>query len=139
MSNTYLDWADRNFTHNGLEHKRHLLKRADCLEWLSKQALIPDEKYDLIFLDPPSFSNSKRMEEILDIQRDHVRLIEQSMRVLAEDGLLIFSTNLRKFKMDEEALSQFDLEDYTAHSLDPDFQRNARIHQCWKIRFKPQY
>ncbi|MEQ9566797.1 MAG: 23S rRNA (guanine(2445)-N(2))/(guanine(2069)-N(7))-methyltransferase, partial [Pseudomonadales bacterium] len=74
------------------------------------------------------------MEEVLDIQRDHVRLIEQSMRLLEDGGLLIFSTNLRNFKMDTEALSQFDLEDYTQSSLDPDFQRNHRIHQCWKLR-----
>lgn len=139
MSNTYLDWADRNFHLNSVEHKRHRLDRVDCLEWLSKQALIPDQKYDLIFLDPPSFSNSKKMEQVLDIQRDHVRLIEQSMRLLDEGGLLIFSTNLRKFKMDLDKLSQFELEDYTEESLDPDFQRNTKIHQCWKIRFQDAY
>ena len=134
MSNTYLDWAERNFAQNNIEQKKHRLERADCLEWLAKQSLIPDQKFDLIFLDPPSFSNSKRMEATLDIQRDHVRLIEQSMRLLEQDGLLIFSTNLRKFRMDTSALPHFDLLDYTEQTLDPDFQRNSRIHQCWKIR-----
>jgi len=76
------------------------------------------------------------MEEVLDIQRDHVRLIEQSMRLLEEGGLLIFSTNLRNFKMDTEALSGFETEDYSEASLDPDFQRNQRIHQCWKLRHR---
>jgi len=104
------------------------------LKFLQLQSLAPDEKFDLIFLDPPSFSNSKRMEEVLDIQRDHVKLIEQAIRLLEKGGLLIFSTNLRKFKMDTEALRGLDVEDYTLDSLDPDFQRNQRIHQCWKIR-----
>lgn len=136
MSNTYLDWSERNFRQNHLDLARHRLLRDDCLKFLHLQSLAPEEKFDLIFLDPPSFSNSKRMEEVLDIQRDHVRLIEQSMRLLEDGGLLIFSTNLRNFKMDTAALSQFELEDYTQSSLDPDFQRNQRIHQCWKLRHR---
>ena len=134
MSNTYLDWAERNFVQNNIEQKRHRLERVDCLEWLAKQSLVADQKFDIIFLDPPSFSNSKKMEATLDIQRDHVRLIEQSMRLLEQDGLLIFSTNLRKFRMDTSALSHFELEDHTEQTLDLDFQRNSRIHQCWKVR-----
>ena len=137
MSNTYLDWAERNFQYNDIDRKRHKLERVDCLEWLHFQSLVPDQKYDLIFLDPPSFSNSKRTENVLDIQRDHIRLIEQSMRLLDQEGELIFSTNLRKFKLDQEALRVFELEDYTQASLDPDFLRNSRIHQCWKITHKP--
>jgi 23S rRNA (guanine2445-N2)-methyltransferase / 23S rRNA (guanine2069-N7)-methyltransferase len=136
MSNTYLDWSERNFRQNHLDLNRHRLLREDCLKFLHLQSLAPEEKFDLIFLDPPSFSNSKRMEEVLDIQRDHVRLIEQSMRLLRDDGLLIFSTNLRNFKMDTSALERFDLEDHTQASLDPDFQRNQRIHQCWKLRHR---
>ena len=136
MSNTYLDWSERNFRQNHLDLARHRLLRDDCLKFLHLQSLAPEEKFDLIFLDPPSFSNSKRMEEVLDIQRDHVRLIEQSMRLLEDGGLLIFSTNLRNFKIDKDALSLFDLEDYTQFSLDPDFQRNQRIHQCWKLRHR---
>lgn len=139
MSNTYLDWAERNYAANDIDQRRHRLVRADCLEWLTNQALIPDQKFDVIFLDPPSFSNSKMMEGVLDIQRDHVRLITQAMRLLEQEGLLIFSTNLRKFRMDRDALSEFKLEDYTESSLDPDFKRNGRIHQCWKIRYQDSY
>lgn len=135
MSNTYLDWSERNFMHNHLDLSKHRLLREDCLKFLHFQSLVADEKFDVIFLDPPSFSNSKRMEEVLDIQKDHVKLIQQSMRLLEPDGTLIFSTNLRKFKMDNDALREFDVHNHTEASLDPDFQRNQRIHQCWKIRF----
>lgn len=134
MSNTYLDWSERNFRHNHMDLSKHRLMREDCLKFLQLQSIAPDERFDLIFLDPPSFSNSKRMEEVLDIQRDHVKLIQQSMTLLEPGGLLIFSTNLRKFKMDQDGLSEFELENSTESSLDPDFQRNQRIHQCWKIR-----
>jgi len=136
MSNTYLDWSERNFMHNHMDLSKHRLMREDCLKFLHLQSLAADEKFDLIFLDPPSFSNSKRMEEVLDIQKDHVKLIQQSMRLLETGGTLIFSTNLRKFKMNRDALQEFQLENHTDASLDPDFQRNQRIHQCWKIRFK---
>lgn len=134
MSNTYLDWSERNFMHNHMDLSRHRLLREDCLKFLHLQSLVADEKFDLIFLDPPSFSNSKRMDDVLDIQKDHVKLIQQSMKLLEPEGLLIFSTNLRKFKMNEDALQEFALENDTDASLDPDFQRNQRIHQCWKIR-----
>ena len=136
MSNTYLTWAERNFMLNHMDLSRHRLMREDCLKLLHRQSLSADEKFDLIFLDPPSFSNSKRMEEVLDIQKDHARLIQQTMCLLEKDGILIFSTNFRKFKMDVETLSEFELVDYTSKSLDPDFQRNQRIHQCWKVWHK---
>ena len=88
MSNTYLDWSERNFMHNRMDLSRHRLLREDCLKFLHLQSLAADEKFDLIFLDPPSFSNSKRMEDVLDIQKDHVRLIQQSMRLLESGGTL---------------------------------------------------
>ena len=133
MSNTYLNWAERNYRHNRIDRTRHRLLREDCLKFLERQSVDPDEKFDLIFLDPPSFSNSAKMDAVLDIQRDHVELIRQAMALLAEGGELIFSTNLRRFRMDQEALSAFVLGDDTQSSLDPDFQRNQRIHQCWRI------
>lgn len=136
LSNTYLDWARRNFLLNKLAKRDHRLKKEDCLEWLAVKSKRPLAKYDLIFLDPPSFSNSKSMESVLDIQRDHAKLIRQSMRLLERDGTLIFSTNLRKFKLDESGLEKFTIEDYSAKSLDPDFERNTKIHQCYLIRFK---
>lgn len=137
MSNTYLDWARRNFLSNRLNKEAHKLKREDCLEWMAKPSRKFIRHYDLIFLDPPSFSNSKKMDEVLDIQRDHVKLVKQCMRLLKAGGELIFSNNLRSFKLDHEALSQYDISDYHKPSLDPDFERNARIHQCYLIRHKP--
>ena len=129
MSNTYLDWAQRNFDLNKLSAKNHHLLRADCLKWLETDG----DKYDVIFLDPPTFSNSKKMDSVLDVQRDHGDLIRNSMAKLADDGVLIFSNNFRKFKMDELTLRQFDCENITPQTLDMDFERNPRIHNVWKI------
>ena len=88
----------------------------------------------MILLDPPSFSNSKRMEDVLDIQADHVTMIHHVMRALAEDGTLIFSNNLRSFKLDYDALKDYTIQDISAQTIDQDFQRNAKIHQCWLIK-----
>ena len=131
MSNTYLDWAQRNYQRNGLDKAAHQLVRADCLQWLDGET--ESQTYDVIFLDPPTFSNSKKMETVLDIQRDHPQLIRQAMAKLAPAGTLIFSNNFRRFKMDELIARQFDCENITAQTLDPDFQRNQRIHNVWSI------
>lgn len=130
MSNTYLNWARKNFALNGLSESRNRLEQADCLKWLEEN----DQLFDLILLDPPSFSNSKRMEDVLDVQRDHVSMIHQAMRALSEEGTLIFSNNLRSFKIDEAALSAYRIENITAKTIDEDFKRNAKIHQCWLIK-----
>jgi 23S rRNA (guanine2445-N2)-methyltransferase / 23S rRNA (guanine2069-N7)-methyltransferase len=130
MSNTYLNWARKNFALNGLSESRNRLEQADCLKWLEGN----DQLFDLILLDPPSFSNSKRMEDVLDVQRDHVSMIHQAMRALSEEGTLIFSNNLRSFKIDEAALSAYRIENITAKTIDEDFKRNAKIHQCWLIK-----
>ena len=132
MSNTYLDWSRHNFRLNGIDLDAHQLVRADCLGWLNKVDVA--DKFDVIFLDPPSFSNSKKMDDTLDVQRDHVELIEKSARLLADDGVLYFSNNLRGFKLDHAALAAFDIEDITAQTLPPDFQQRKHIHQCWKIK-----
>jgi 23S rRNA (guanine2445-N2)-methyltransferase / 23S rRNA (guanine2069-N7)-methyltransferase len=130
MSNTYLDWAQRNFDLNSLRSSKHQLLRADCLKWLE----IGGELYDVIFLDPPTFSNSKKMDSVLDIQRDHGDLIRSSMAKLVPGGTLIFSNNFRKFKMDELTVRQFDCQNITPQTLDVDFARNPRIHNVWKIK-----
>ena len=130
MSNTYLDWAQRNFDLNSLRSSKHQLLRADCLKWLE----IEGELYDVIFLDPPTFSNSKKMDSVLDIQRDHGDLIRSSMAKLVPGGTLIFSNNFRKFKMDELTVRQFDCQNITPQTLDLDFARNPRIHSVWKIK-----
>ncbi len=132
MSQTYLDWARKNFALNGLSEARNHCEQADCTKWLADCK----QEFDLILLDPPTFSNSKRMDDTLDIQRDHVDLIHQAMRVLSEDGLLIFSNNKRKFELDPVVSEIFAVENVTAWSLDPDFERSRDIHQCWFIRKK---
>ncbi len=134
MSQTYLDWAARNFGLNQMDTNKHRLLRADCLQWLGDEKNQEAQEFDLIVLDPPTFSNSKKMEGILDIQRDHGRLIRQAMRMLAPGGVLYFSNNFRRFKMDGDIMERLDVEDLGASSIDPDFQRNPKIHNCWKIK-----
>jgi 23S rRNA (guanine2445-N2)-methyltransferase / 23S rRNA (guanine2069-N7)-methyltransferase len=130
MSRTYLDWAKRNLRRNDLEGKRHGLVQADCLAWLEENR---KERYGLIFLDPPTFSNSKRMSDNFDLQRDHVQLIRRVVELLEKDGLLVFSNNFRRFKMDLEGLEGLEVEDIARKTLPRDFERNPRIHSCWRI------
>ena len=129
MSNTYLDWAQRNFDLNSLSKTKHQLLRADCLKWLEEDS----QTFDVIFLDPPTFSNSKKMASVLDIQRDHPELIRQAMAKLNPEGTLVFSNNFRKFKLDELISRQFNCENITTQTLDMDFERNPRIHNVWLI------
>lgn len=135
MSNTYVDWARDNLALNGADPKKHQVDKADCLAWLAQKPA-PDHRFDLIFMDPPTFSNSARMHGVLDIQRDHGKLIDQCMSRLTSDGLLIFSNNFRRFKLDDDIAERYEVEDVTASTLDRDFQRNAKIHNCWHIRHK---
>jgi 23S rRNA (guanine2445-N2)-methyltransferase / 23S rRNA (guanine2069-N7)-methyltransferase len=132
MSRTYLDWARKNLALNGYSDARHRYIQADCLTWLD-QAAQDRQRYDLIFLDPPSFSNSTRMAHTFDVQRDHPALLEATARLLAPRGALIFSNNLRNFKMDRAALPGLRIEDITHATIPEDFARNPRIHNCWKI------
>ncbi len=131
MSSTYSGWARRNFALNDFPEYAHRVVVADCIRWLEEAPVSP---CGLIFLDPPTFSNSKRMEDTLDIQRDHVALIDQCLRRLAPDGLLVFSTNLRRFKFDREAFPDLAIEDWSAPTLPQDFARNPRIHQCFALQ-----
>jgi 23S rRNA (guanine2445-N2)-methyltransferase / 23S rRNA (guanine2069-N7)-methyltransferase len=132
LSNTYLDWAERNFKLNQLDMRKHTLLRADVLTWLNDHR----EQYDVIFLDPPTFSNSKSMETVLDIQRDHGEMIDQAMRCLAKDGVLIFSTNFRKFKLDPAVAERYNVNNITDWSIPRDFQRPAKIHYCFEIKHR---
>ncbi|WP_321326425.1 bifunctional 23S rRNA (guanine(2069)-N(7))-methyltransferase RlmK/23S rRNA (guanine(2445)-N(2))-methyltransferase RlmL [Thiomicrorhabdus sp.] len=136
MSKTYLYWAEHNLMHNEQSIKdsaQHKFLQADVLDWLSKESENPKATFDVIFLDPPSFSTSKRMEGTLDIQRDHVALINQTMKLLNPGGTLVFSNNLRKFKLDTEALENLSIENITQKTMPRDFQRNSKIHQAWLI------
>jgi 23S rRNA (guanine2069-N7)-methyltransferase / 23S rRNA (guanine2445-N2)-methyltransferase len=132
MSRVYLDWARRNMGLNGFEEGPvHRFVHADCLKWLT----VPRrERYDQIFLDPPTFSTSKRMgEQTFDVQRDHVPLIRLAASLLAGDGVLLFSNNFQRFKLDRQALSDLSMEDISAATIPQDFTRNPRIHTCWRI------
>jgi len=131
MSATYLRWAERNLALNGFGPPAHQILQADCVATL---AAPPTRQYGLIFLDPPSFSNSKRMRDTLDVQRDHVTLIRQCVARLVPAGELVFSTNLRRFNLDRAALAGLVIEDISRATLPEDFKRDARIHQCFVIR-----
>ena len=115
---------------NGFDNSRHVFRSLDCMEWLQKDR----SRYDLIFLDPPTFSNTKKSGTSFDIQKDHVKLILATISLLADDGTLIFSNNYRQFKMDFDKLNHLRIEDITASTIPPDFERNPRIHNCWSIR-----
>ena len=132
MSRTYLDWAKRNLELNGFgDQRRHRLVQEDALAWL---AAAVQERYDLVFVDPPTLSRSKRMEGEFDVQRDHVSLIRSVMRRVAAGGLVLFSTNFRKFKLDRAALSDLAISDITPATIPKDFARDPKIHQCFEIR-----
>ncbi|EDM47179.1 bifunctional 23S rRNA (guanine(2069)-N(7))-methyltransferase RlmK/23S rRNA (guanine(2445)-N(2))-methyltransferase RlmL [Marinobacter algicola] len=133
MSKTYVNWAQENLALNGADASHHRVEQADCLAWLAGKPT-SDQRFDLIFMDPPTFSNSARMAGVLDIQKDHGRLIRQAMQRLTSEGLLIFSTNFRRFKLDGSLEEEFAIEEITRDTLDRDFQRNARIHRCWQVR-----
>jgi 23S rRNA (guanine2445-N2)-methyltransferase / 23S rRNA (guanine2069-N7)-methyltransferase len=135
MSRTYLDWAQRNLSINGLAGRQHALVQADCREWLRESA-VQTARYDLIFLDPPTFSNSKRMTGVLDVERDHGSLIQACVQLLAPGGLLVFSTNAQRFKLEETLATRYDIRDISAATLPRDFERNPRIHRCFEIRVK---
>ena len=136
MSNTYLDWAKNNFNLNNLSGDNQII-RADSAVWLAEQVEKEQSaRYDLIFLDPPTFSNSKRMEGVFDVQLDHVELIKNALALLAPNGILYFSTNFRRFKLDESALVDSMIENISAATIPDDFSRTPKIHFCWKIKNK---
>lgn len=129
MSRTYLGWLRKNLANNGLGERAHRLEQANCLAWLGECK----EQYDLVLLDPPSFSNSKRMDSTFDVQRDHIELVRAAMSVLREGGVMYFSNNRRGFKLDPALEQDYACTDISAKTIDPDFQRNRKIHCCWAI------
>jgi 23S rRNA (guanine2445-N2)-methyltransferase / 23S rRNA (guanine2069-N7)-methyltransferase len=128
LSSTYLDWAIENFKLNQLDRKSHQVIRADVLSWLS--GLPRSEKFDLIFLDPPSFSNSKKMKSDFDVQNDHQWMIGRCMEHLSGNGVLFFSNNLRSFKLSSVLTEKYRCTEITGKTLPPDF-RNELIHHSW--------
>ena len=134
MSNTYLNWAEQNLLLNDIEGKQHKLIQADCLQWLEKC----DRQFDLIFVDPPTFSNSKRMEDSWDVQRNHIKLMKNLKRILRPNGTIVFSNNKRGFKMDFAKLEELGLSavEISHKTLPLDFERNKQIHNCWLVTLK---
>lgn len=132
LSNTYQAWTARNFALNGLDPARHRLVRADALIW-PVQAFADGERYDVIVIDPPSFSNSKKMAGVLDVQQDHPRMLRHCHRLLADGGELFFSTNLRSFEIDAAVARQLALREITRQTVPEDFQRPGRRgpHRAW--------
>ena len=148
MSNTYLDWLGQNLELNGLQgvevegrsslptrRQPHAIVRADCLNWLAMQAEAKSALFDIIFCDPPTFSNSKKMEDSWDVQRDHLAMLNDATALLAPGGVLYFSCNRQRFKLDTEALQAAGLtvQDITQQTLDEDFNRPPPPHRAWRI------
>lgn len=131
MSNTYLNWAKDNFMLNGLVGRQYQFEQGNCLQWI-KDCI---HQFDLIFIDPPTFSNSKRMEDSWDVQRDYLNVLGDLKKLLRSNGEIIFSNNKRKFKMDLNAMKEMGLnvENIDNHVLPLDFKRNPQIHNVWSI------
>jgi len=132
LSQTYLDWAGRNLRLNGFHGRRHQLLRAHCLDWLQREK----SSFDLIFLDPPTFSNSKRFKGHFDIQEDHLQLLRLTMARLTKDGSLVFSTNRRNFQLDARVMELWQVEDWTEKTRSEDFNRKPPAHRCWLLRHR---
>lgn len=130
LSGTYLRWAEENLRRNGLSGEHHRFERADVLSWLGRQKA---GSFDFIFCDPPTFSNSKRMDETFDVQRDQAALITGAVRLLAPEGELWFSTNRRGFNLDEQELSDLAVREFTEQTIPPDFARTPQVHRIWRI------
>ncbi len=129
LSATYLQWCADNLQENGVGGARHRIVQADAMAWLEADT----GQYDLVFCDPPTFSNSKRAGDF-DVQAAHVRLLRAAVARLAPGGVLYFSNNYRRFKLDESQVSQFArIEEISARTIPPDFERDARIHRCWRL------
>ena len=131
LSKTYLEWAGRNLTENGLDLRRHELVHADVRDFL-RDAAARGARWDLAVVDPPTFSNSKRMDYVFDVERDHGALLVETARVMAPGGAIWFSTNKRRFTLDEDAVRGWEIADLTRRTVPPDF-RDATAHRVWRM------
>jgi 23S rRNA (cytosine1962-C5)-methyltransferase len=129
LSKTYLSWAERNRVLNFPNYTGHHVIHADVLQYAKE---LPAESFDLVVMDPPTFSNSKRMEDILDIQRDHVSLVNDCLRVLSKGGLLYFSTNYTKFELEADSIHSSAIRDITKATTPFDFAGKLK-RQCFLI------
>lgn len=132
LSATYLRWAKMNLALNGFDFVKNRVINTDCLQWLKEDT----GRYDLIFVDPPTFSNTKKERRVFDVQRDHYQLLNLAMDRLEDGGLLIFSTNFRKFVFDPRLIETYSVTDISQASIPADFRGNRKIHMCWELRKK---
>ncbi|MGB1699266.1 MAG: class I SAM-dependent methyltransferase, partial [Nannocystaceae bacterium] len=132
LSARYLDWAADNLRLNRCSPRTNALIRDDVMVWMD-DAAERGERWDLLFIDPPTFSNSKRMEGTFDVQRDHEGLLRKAAVLCAPGGEIIFSTNSRRFKISEALEEVMKVEDVTEWSLPPDFSRQRRAHHCYRL------
>lgn len=131
MSNTYVAWGRDNFILNGIALKNHPIVRADCLKFLD-HAVNAEEKYDIIVIDPPTISRSKKMDQLFDIQADYIYLIQMALKLLNKEGFILFSTNSRKFVFDQSLFLNCHIREVTEKTLPIDFH-DPKIHRCWQI------
>jgi len=132
LSNTYTAWGKENFILNGLSLDQHQIIRADCLRFLDEE-LQTKSKYDLMIIDPPTISRSKKMAEMFDIQIDYLSLLSKALKLLNPEGMIFFSTNSRRFSFDEAYFSDYTILEVSKYTLPIDFH-NPKIHRCWKIQ-----
>lgn len=130
LSGQYLQWAKNNFYASGLSVDKHQFVQQDCLSWLRENR----ERFDVIFIDPPTFSNTKKKGLLFDVQKDHIALLTLAGKHLSEEGVLLFSTNYRSFSLDKSLEALFCIKDITKETIPPDFARSASIHKCWEMR-----
>jgi 23S rRNA (cytosine1962-C5)-methyltransferase len=131
LSNTYCDWAQENLALNGHWDDRQEIIRGDVLQWM-EHAAAEGRMFDLVVLDPPSFSTSKKMERSFNVQRDQLKLLAQARPLLAPGGVLYFSTNFRGFELKADQLRGLSAQELTPASLPQDFHDKA-IHRCWRM------
>jgi 23S rRNA (cytosine1962-C5)-methyltransferase len=131
LSNTYTDWGRDNFGLNNLSGNLNQIVRADCLEFI-KEELLKGEKYDLIVVDPPTISRSKKMQQMFDVQLDYPKILQPALKLLLPGGSLYFSTNSRKFKLDSRLFDGWHIEDITECTVPLDFH-DAKTHYCWRF------
>jgi 23S rRNA G2069 N7-methylase RlmK/C1962 C5-methylase RlmI len=132
LSNTYTEWGRDNFLINNLASDTNEIVRADCLEFV-KEELFKNQTYDLIVIDPPTLSRSKKMQQMFDIQLDYAKILIPALKLLSADGCLYFSTNSRKFKMDPLLFPDCQVEDITPRTIPLDFH-DSKIHRCWRLK-----
>jgi 23S rRNA (guanine2445-N2)-methyltransferase / 23S rRNA (guanine2069-N7)-methyltransferase len=132
LSATYLRWARANLALNGLDIRKNQLVQSDCMQWLTEN----EEIFDLIFVDPPTFSNTAKKRRVFDIQRDHLQLLLAVMKRLAPGGVALFSTNYKRFRLAESLVSRYDIQEITSKTVPFDFAGKKRVHRCWEIKHR---